>query len=477
MPRALSDFFIYLHSAAKMPFTVTGDITMKYQAYARHNLDKIPQLNRLTPDQVKSVRIVSEVLPFKTNNYVINELIDWDRFEEDPMFVLNFPQKDMLKASQFDTLDQMMKTGASKSDLAKYVNEIRLNMNPHPAGQLEHNVPMLNGEKLTGLQHKYRETLLFFPTQGQTCHAYCTFCFRWPQFTGQSELKFAMKQPGLLVQYLKENPSITDILFTGGDPMTMKAPILEKYIDAILNADLPHLKTIRIGTKSLSFWPYKYLTDPDAGQVIDLFKRIVDSGIHLAFMAHFNHPAELRTDALREAVAAIRATGAQIRTQSPVLRHINDSPEAWADMWQHQVALGMVPYYMFVARDTGAQSYFGVTLKKAHQLFNDAYKAVSGICRTVRGPSMSAGPGKVRINGITEAKGEKAFVLEFLQGRNPDWVGRPFFAKYDPDALWLNDLVPAFGDKAFFYEEEYRRLLKVDTLPGHTLQTENKQYA
>jgi hypothetical protein len=132
---------------------------------------------------------------------------------------------------------------------------------------------------------------------------------------------------------------------------------------------------------------------------------------------------------------------------------------------------------MFVARNTGAQSYFGVTLQQAHRIFHDAYQQVSGICRTVRGPSMSAGPGKIRIAGITDLKGEKVFVLEFLQGRNPDWVGRPFFAAFDARAQWLDDLVPAFGEAEFFYEQAYRRLLKVDKLAGRTLNTDNRQYA
>jgi len=450
---------------------------MKYQVYARHNFNTIPSYGRLSQSQVHAINIVSEVLPFKTNNYVVGELIDWNNYEDDPMFILNFPQKSMLKPSQFSALTKMVKSNSSKIDLAEYVNELRLTLNPHPAGQLEHNVPTFKGEALTGIQHKYRETMLFFPTQGQTCHAYCTFCFRWPQFTGQSELKFAMKQSNLVVSYLKENPSISDILFTGGDPMVMKSSVFEKYINAILDADLPQLRTIRIGTKSLSFWPYRYLTDPDAGQLLDVFRRITDRGIHLAFMAHFNHYRELETDAIHEAVTKIQATGAQIRTQSPLLRHINDDPQVWATMWQKQVNMGMIPYYMFVARDTGAQSYFGVTLEQAHFIFNEAYQQVSGVCRTVRGPSMSAGPGKVRIMGITEVQGEKVFNLEFLQGRNPDWVGKPFFAAYDPKAKWLDDLIPAFGESEFFYEKEYNKLLKVDKLPGHTLKTDNKQYA
>lgn len=450
---------------------------MKYQVFARHNFNKIPTYGRLSQQHIQAIQVVSEVLPFKTNNYVINELIDWDNYPEDPMFILNFPQEAMLKPSQFRVLSGMIKDQQSKADLAKYVHEIRLNLNPHPAGQLEHNVPSLKGEKLTGIQHKYRETMLFFPTQGQTCHAYCTFCFRWPQFTGLNELKFAMKQPNLVVSYLKENPSISDILFTGGDPMVMKAGLFEKYINAILEADLPQLKTIRIGTKSLSFWPYRYITDPDAQHMLDIFSRISDRGIHLAFMSHFNHHRELETDALKEAVSRIRKTGAQIRTQSPLLRHINDDARVWEKMWRDQVDLGMIPYYLFVARDTGAQSFFGVTLEQAHRIFNEAYQSVSGVCRTVRGPSMSAGPGKVRVIGVTEVKGEKVFALEFLQGRNPAWVGKPFFAKYDPAALWLDDLKPAFGKSEFFYEKEYNKLLKVDKLPEPTLQAGNIQYA
>jgi hypothetical protein len=146
-------------------------------------------------------------------------------------------------------------------------------------------------------------------------------------------------------------------------------------------------------------------------------------------------------------------------------------------MWQSQVDLGMVPYYMFIARDTGAQSYFGVTLDRAQQIFNEAYRQVSGISRTVRGPSMSAGPGKIRVVGTAEVKGEKVFVLEFLQGRNPEWVGIPFFAKYNPNALWINDLTPAFGDSEFFYQREYDKLNKVETLPGPSIKTENKQSA
>jgi hypothetical protein len=86
-------------------------------------------------------------------------------------------------------------------------------------------------------------------------------------------------------------------------------------------------------------------------------------------------------------------------------------------------------------------------------VFQQAYQMVSGLARTVRGPSMSAFPGKVVIDGVAQIGGEKVFALQFLQARNADWVRKPFYAKYDPTATWFDQLRPAFGRDKFFFEE------------------------
>jgi KamA family protein len=424
---------------------------MKYRAYTLKTFKKIPQISRLSEEQIFDIEVVGEVLPFKANNYVVDELIDWDNFENDPIFILTFPQKDMLSKEHYKLMADTIKSGASRPEISKVANQIRMELNPNPAGQAS-NVPVLNGEKLVGIQHKYNETMLFFPTQGQTCHAYCTFCFRWPQFSGIDELKFAMKQVDLIIEYLRQNPQISDLLFTGGDPMVMKSTMFEQYIDAILAADIPTLKTIRIGTKTLGYWPYRYTSDDDAQDLLNVFKKISDSGKNLSIMAHFNHINEMSTETVAQAIKNIRATGAVIRTQSPIMKHLNDDADMWARMWRKQVDMGLIPYYMFIARETGAQEYFAISLDEAWNIFRKAYSQVSGVCRTVRGPSMSATPGKVQISGVTEVNGEKVYVLNFIQAKNTDIVGRPFFAKYDPNALWLDDLKPAFADK-FIYED------------------------
>ena len=101
-------------------------------------------------------------------------------------------------------------------------------------------------------------------------------------------------------------------------------------------------------------------------------------------------------------------------------------------------------------RDTGAQHYFAVPLVKAWEIFKDAYANTSGLCRTVRGPIMSASPGKIQVTGVTEIFDEKVMVLLFLQARDTEWIRKPFLAKYNKDALWLDDLKPAFGKKEFY---------------------------
>ena len=433
-----------------MENTITEKPT--YKSFALHNFRKIPQMEHLPEELKKEIEVVGSVLPFKANNYVVDELIIWDNVPDDPIYTLTFPKREMLIPEHYRRIEKLIDEGASKMQIKEEANKIRAELNPHPAGQLEHNVPMIEGQKLTGMQHKYRETVLFFPSQGQTCHAYCTFCFRWPQFVGMDEWKFAMKETELLVKYLKEHTEVTDILFTGGDPMIMKNKIFSTYIDALLDADLPNLQTIRIGTKALAYWPYKFLTDDDAQETLHTFSKIVNRGINLAIMAHFNHPVEMSTDAVKEAIREIRKTGAQIRTQSPLMKHINDSAEIWAEMWREQVNQNCIPYYMFLARDTGAQHYFKVSLVDAWEIFRNAYQQVSGVCRTVRGPSMSADPGKVQILGVSEVNDEKVLSLRFLQGRNPDWIGKPFFAEYDEETFWLDELKPAFGEEKFFFE-------------------------
>ncbi|MBT2213027.1 MULTISPECIES: KamA family radical SAM protein [Actinomadura] len=417
----------------------------KFRAFTAKHLDELTARAGLSPAQQLATRAVATVLPFRTNAYVIEELIDWSAAPDDPMYRLVFPQEDMLPAEDVAHLSDLLRREAPKAEVEAAAHAVRMRLNPHPAGQMELNIPSFGDGKIPGMQHKYDETVLYFPKQGQTCHAYCTYCFRWAQFVGEADLKMAGDDVTALRNYLVSHPEVTSVLFTGGDAMIMGEPVLRRYIEPLL--DLEQLESIRIGTKSLAYWPQKFVTDPDADDMLRLFEQVVESGKNLAFMAHFTHPRELEPLMVAEACRRIRDTGAVIRTQAPLIRTINDDPGVWETMWRTQTRMGLVPYYLFVERDTGPQDYFAVPLARAYEIYRDAYKNVSGLARTVRGPSMSATPGKVCVDGVVDLFGEKVFALHFIQARDSELVGKPFFAQYDPDAVWLDDLKPAFADR------------------------------
>ncbi len=447
-----------------MPLTDEGFTkNTQFQVYTDRQFDKIEPLQKLSAEQRFEMRVVASVLPFRVNQYVIDELIDWDNVPNDPIFQLTFPQRGMLDPADYDLMAQALRDELPRAEITLLARQIQARLNPHPAGQQEMNVPMLDGEPLDGMQHKYRETVLFFPSQGQVCHSYCTFCFRWAQFVGDKELRFASNEAASLHRYLAQDKNITDLLITGGDPMVMKTRHLESYLEPLLQPELEHLQTVRIGTKALTFWPQRFVTDDDAAGLLKLFTKLVKAGKHVAIMAHFNHWREMETPIVREAIRRIRATGAVIRTQAPLVQHINDDADVWVRMWRTQVRLGLIPYYMFVERDTGAKRYFEVPLVRAYEIYREAMQQVSGLGRTARGPSMSAGPGKVEIQSVMEFNGEKVFVLRFIQGRNPDWVQKTFFAKYDENATWFDDLVPAFGEEKFFFTDEYNAMCNAES--------------
>eukprot|EP01084_Bolivina_argentea_P001407 2591_1 len=446
--------------------------------FINHTKSSIPQLLRkhshLSPSHIKRIEAASHVYPFRANNYVVDNLIDWNNVPNDPIFKLTFPQAEMLHNRDMNKILNLLDSSTDKDGnvdrdiLRREAVKIRKQLNPHPAKQKEMNVPTsTDGSRIPGAQHKYRETLLFFPSEAQWCHAYCTYCFRWAQFTEVgSEQQFKSKDVSQLTEYISSNKQLTDILFTGGDPAVMKTKMWKKYLEPLIaeknKSNFEHLTTIRIGTKSLTYWPYRYTHNDDADEFLKLLERCNEAGKHVTIQAHFTHPQELSTPQVENAIRRLRMAGCNIRSQAPIVAGINDDARVWEEMWKKQISLGIIPYYMFIERDTGPKHYFEIPLVKAHNIFKDAVSRVSGVARTVRGPSMSCEPGKVSVMGIVN----DMMILQFLQARNPEWIKNPFLAKFDDKATWLDDLKPYNGEKQFFYQKELDHMINAGMSSG-----------
>jgi KamA family protein len=404
-----------------------------------------------SPGQIERLQAIALVLPFKLNNYLVDELVDWSHPESDPILRMTMPAIDSLPDSDIDSLVKVLREGEPDYVVQGHIRRIRASLNPHPAGQLTLNVPQIEDERIEGIQHKYAETVLIFPRRGQTCHAFCNFCFRWPQFTRDGN-QIAVRDESTVWSYLKEHTEVQCVLITGGDPLVMRVEALSAILDRLLEPSLGHITSIRIGTRAFSHWPYRFTTDHDSAELLSSFEKYMDAGKSLTLVAHFVHPRELETRAAVSALRAVRKTGATLLGQGPILRGVNDDSSILRRLWLRQVENGVTPYYTFVERNTGAFRSFRLPLVRYLEVFQTAYESVQGACRTVRGPVMSTVAGKVQVQSITTVEGRDAMELRYIQARNPAWLKTPFFTCVDHDAAWIDELVALRPSDALLLE-------------------------
>ena len=106
---------------------------MAYRAYTRKHIDRLPQLQNLPAADREAMKVVSAVFPFRVNDYVVEQLIDWSRVPEDPIFQLTFPQPGMLDPDDFSRMVDLVRSGSSAKTVAAAARDIQLSLNPHPA--------------------------------------------------------------------------------------------------------------------------------------------------------------------------------------------------------------------------------------------------------------------------------------------------------------------------------------------------------
>lgn len=120
----------------------------KMVVYTLRDLDNLVKLKDIDDTLIFEMKVASEVLPFRVNNYVIDQLINWNNVPNDPIFQLTFPQKGMSKDIYFEQVAKSITGCWSKEQHKELIRHIRLELNPHPAGQLEKNIPSLNDREV-----------------------------------------------------------------------------------------------------------------------------------------------------------------------------------------------------------------------------------------------------------------------------------------------------------------------------------------
>ncbi|UCD64351.1 MAG: KamA family radical SAM protein [Candidatus Zixiibacteriota bacterium] len=374
-----------------------GDLTVrKRRPRTVFDLDRLPQL----PSSEKiRLRAVTEQFAFKANDYYLG-LVDWYD-PDDPIRRLIIPHRSEL--SRFGKLDPSNE---------KAVTVCR------------------------GVQHKYESTVLLLVNE--TCPAFCRYCFRKRLFANDTpEAAYDMKD-GL--EYVRQHPEVSNVLMTGGDPLVLSTPRLEKIVAALRCID--HVRIIRIGSKMPAFNPFRILNDDTLVEMLAKYSW-PDRRIYL--MCHFDHPRELTSEA-RQAVDRLLRAGVVCVNQNPIIRGISDDPDVMAELWNELSFMGVPQYYVFQCRPAVGNEPYSVPVVEAYHKIEQAKKLCSGLAKRLK-YGMSHESGKIEIVGVDH----RHVYLKYHRAKRKVDEQRFIVCHRDDKACWLDQLRPVEGYRNDYY--------------------------
>jgi lysine 2,3-aminomutase len=419
--------------------------------------------NGIEISDIKEREFFIEVYRFLATRHVLNS-IDWTNYEQDTMYQLVFPQPGMIPHEDV----QRYIDAATDEERRRVVEEYTRKTNPHDGKQMLNKPWFLNDdgqlEILQGCQHKYPPIALVFDRFTQNCFAFCTYCFRHAQVRGDEDM-FVQDDVAQLHLYLRNHKEITDILITGGDGGFIHYDRLAEYVLPLLaDPTLAHIRTLRFGSRALTFHPELLLTD-EFENILALLQQCVDSGMQVIWVAHLSTPRDILNPGTIAAIRRLKAHGVAIKSQSPIMKHISlfthpdgsvdveRSARNWIDLGNLLGMLGVGFHSMYCARPTGEHHYFTAPLADIDRIFSKVYKSLSSVNRPSRYITMTSSAGKISLLGTAEVNGETVFALKFNEGRNMDWMDRVYLARYDEKENTIEKLLPYQGEK-HFYEDE-----------------------
>lgn len=430
-------------------------------------INAILESNGIHMGHLEERELFIHIYRFMATRHVLNT-INWSDFINDSVFQLVFPQPGMIRAD----ISKAYLAATSVQEKEKIVRDYMKETNPHD-GKQKLNKPTFENEEgeteiLEGSQHKYPQCQLIFDVQTQNCFAFCNYCFRHAQVRGDEDM-FIQKDVKQVHAYLKKHTEVTDLLITGGDAGYIRAERFEEYIKPIIDDQgLSHIKTIRLGTRVLTYSP-EMIIQPSYNRMLSLFRELNNNGIQMVFMSHFSTPRELMNPSTVAAIRRLKAHGVTCKSQSPIMNHISlftkadgtvdidRSAQNWIDLGNLFAMLGVGFHSMYCARPTGEHHYFTRPLAEINQVFSKVYRSLASINRPSRYITMTSSAGKISMLGTVDLNGEKLFALKFNEARNMEWLDKVYLAKYDENENTIANLLP-YGAEHHFYEDELREI-------------------
>lgn len=215
----------------------------------------------------------------------------------------------------------------------------------------------------TGLLHKYSGRALLVATGA--CAVHCRYCFRrhFP-YSEESALADGWEAA---VDHLRGDLSISEIILSGGDPLSLSDRRLTQLTDALKSA--PHVRRLRIHTR----YPVVLPERVDDG----LLKWLSDLPLQKVVVIHANHANELN-DEVHRACRDLENSGAMLLNQSVLLAGVNDSVAALAALSEALFAMRVLPYYLHVLDHVQGAAHFDIATGRALELHAGLMQALPG---------------------------------------------------------------------------------------------------
>lgn len=266
-----------------------------------------------------------------------------------PRFVLNVPKRLAEKIAK-GTLDDPI----LKQFLPMQAEITRLNtFYDDPVDDREY-------QRKPKLLHKYPGRVLLVCTSA--CAMHCRYCFR-------QNFHYEIQQKGFIdeLDYIASDPTIKEVILSGGDPLSLSDGILKSLLDGI--SLISHVKRVRFHTR----FPIGIPERIDAS-FLQLFHSLP---FQVYFVVHVNHAKELDEDIFRS-LKSLRLLGVTILNQAVLLKDVNDNVNALCTLFETLSDNGILPYYLHQLDRVQGASHFEVPIEKGQQLMKEAAKQLSG---------------------------------------------------------------------------------------------------
>jgi len=440
--------------------------TVESPKYERHNVNGLkPFLDERVPDEMRGFYSQDELT-------ALGDLKGTERDVEARMPV-KVTQHYFDMAQQSPQLRRLVKASPDET--------ISLAGSEDPGYQMDYS-------PVEGLIHKYELGLLYVTS---TCSAHCRFCYR-EELISRKEVERqdgTVAKKGLariadITAYIEAHnrtveehgglhpksgrERLREILLSGGDPMVLPNKKLAEWLSALAEVGI---EAIRIGTKEMAFFPDRF-DDTFLAMLQQFHATYPDVGLRI--MVHFNHPDEFLVkdagghyvenpngslkwnDSAKRAVEGLTSLGwVSVENQSPIIRGINDDPDAMRIMQRSLKRVGAENHYFFCGRDIVAHEAFNVPIETAWHTLNESQKGLSGVETRAR-LSITHYKGKTEVVAVTNepipgVPGTEHGVVIFKILRNaasaPD-RGKVCIVGRNPKAIWFD----GYADRVIYDE-------------------------